>query len=190
MTGESLFINNDDLCLMSAAKPSRNNPFPSPGSAEQLPFPWPSLYCCRAGQHKQWSCTCCQACQNDGGAITRARRNGTIKYRCAPLLAQLFSPVLSPARPTTWTVCLTNPLSAGLRWDRALFTVPSEGRWVFHERYLLLDFPLLGDSTPLVITPPNRNFRLESCNFGAGSNHWNHPNSQFLKMRKIEALRC
>lgn len=108
MTGESLFINNNDLCLMSAAKPSRNNPLPSPCSTEQLPFPWPSLYPCRSGQHKQWSCTCCQACQNDGGAIVQARRNMTIKHRHAPLLAQLFSSlVLSPARPTTGPVCLT-----------------------------------------------------------------------------------
>lgn len=45
----SLFINNNDLCLMSAAKPSRNNPFPLPGSAEQLPFPWPSFTAAELG---------------------------------------------------------------------------------------------------------------------------------------------
>lgn len=142
MTEESLFINNNDLCLMSAAKPSRNNPFPLPGSAEQLPFPWPRLSCCRAGQHEPRPSTCCRACQRDGGAIAPAGRNGTIKYRRAPLLAQLFPlPGLSPARPTTSPVCLTDPLSAGLHWDSAVFTVPREGREVSHDGSLLLDLP-------------------------------------------------
>lgn len=172
---------------MSAAKPSRNNPFPLPGSAEQLPFPWPRLSCFRAGQHKMWSCTCCRACQSDGGAIAPARRNGTIKYRRAPLLAQLFPlPGLSPARPTTGPVCLTDPLSAGLHWDSALFTVPREEREVFHDGSLLLDLPWERQGNALVLTPPNRNFSLGPCNFGARSNHQNHPNSQFLKMRKLK----
>ena len=87
MTGESFFINNNDLCLMSAAKSSRNNPLPWPCSAEQLPFPWPSFYCCRAGRRKQWSCTC----QRDGSAIIPARRNRAMKHRHTPLLAQLLS---------------------------------------------------------------------------------------------------
>lgn len=90
MTGGSIFINNNDLCLVSTAKLSQNNPSPLPCPAEQLPFPWPSSYCCRAGQHKQWSCTCCRACQSDGSAMVQARRNRTIKQRCTPLLAQLL----------------------------------------------------------------------------------------------------
>lgn len=90
MTGESILIDNNDLCPMSAARPSRNSPSPLPSSAEQLPLPWPSFCCCRAGQPKRGSCTCCWPCQSDGGAIIQARRNRTIKCRRPPLLAQLL----------------------------------------------------------------------------------------------------
>lgn len=82
------------ICVWSAARPSRNNPSSSPCSAEQLPFPWPSFYCCIAGQLEWWSCTSSQACQSDSGAIIQARRNRTIKCRCMLLLAQLLSSLM------------------------------------------------------------------------------------------------
>ena len=92
---------------MSAAKSSRNNPSPLPCSAEQLPFPWPGFYCCWAGRHEQWSCTC----QRAGGAVIPARRNRAMKHRHTPWLAQLLSALeLLSCQTNGQSVCLLTVL--------------------------------------------------------------------------------
>ena len=92
---------------MSAAKSSRNNPLPLPCSAEQLPFPWPGFYCCWAGRHEQWTCTC----QCAGGALIPARRNRAMKHRHTPRLVSCSPPWrCSSARPMASSVCLLTVL--------------------------------------------------------------------------------
>lgn len=92
---------------MSAAKWSRNNPSPSPCSTEQLPFPWPGAYCCWAGRHEQWSCTC----QHAGGAIIPARRNKAMKRRHTPWLAQRLSALELLSCQTNGQFCLPPDLT-------------------------------------------------------------------------------